>query len=766
MLRTRTLYLIALIACGGHNNGTGNQDAGPDGDDSNVLVDASPLVDAPDASNCGGFDVQPSAMQTIEVPIGTHAPTVTFNTKIDCFPANPGLGVDKGEIGSIAETGTGIAVFTPTGTTGGLVTITAKANMQTLTRQVFVKLTGTQNGTTGGETGQIPSGVGDLTAGGGVGGVGGEGLGTAVGDPTLVATLGTPTADASLKFLYPYDKTVWPRGLLAPLLMWNWTTGDADAIRIDLSTTTGSFAWTGTFAKPAILATTGGKFIRMPIPQDIWNIATDTAGGKTDQLTVKLTVAKGGVAYGPISETWTIAPARLDGTIYYQSYGTQLVQNYSGAVGGNKMFGAAVLSIRVGDTAPKVTAGTNATSPTGCRVCHSVAAAGSRVVTVDGNDQSKSSSYDLSMMPAPETVMTNLANYPAMFPDGSKALTTAGAMLSMPTGATLPAPTGLSAVATNLGQPAFSPDGTKLAFNPLAGPAGTKINQGLYVMSYDKTTNAFSGSTLVADDTGKPAATQPAWPAFFPDNKSLVFHQQTIKSVEDNLATRAGSHAQIYWTSGSSAADVTPLDNLNGKGYLPKLAANSTLACTADGNAVGAGAPATTAADIDHGDDVDLNYEPTVLPIGSGGYAWVIFTSRRLYGNEATIPPFCSDPRGVDLIKNITTKKLWVAAVDLTQAAGTDLSHPAFYLPAQELLAGNARGFWALDPCKDDGSTCSSGDQCCGGYCETSTSGGLVCSSTPPDNNCSAVGDKCTTSGDCCDPSNQCLNGFCSIIIQ
>ena len=42
---------------------------------------------------------------------------------------------------------------------------------------------------------------------------------------------------------------------------------------------------------------------------------------------MSLTVAKGGVAYGPISETWTVAPARLAGTIYYNSYGTQLVQN-------------------------------------------------------------------------------------------------------------------------------------------------------------------------------------------------------------------------------------------------------------------------------------------------------------------------------------------------------------------------------------------------------------------------------------------------------
>ena len=67
--------------------------------------------------------------------------------------------------------------------------------------------------------------------------------------------------------------------------------------------------------------------------------------------------------------------------------------------------------------------------------------------------------------------------------------------------------------------------------------------------------------------------------------------------------------------------------------------------------------------------------------------------------------------------------------VNLTQAPGADASHPAFYLPAQELLAGNPRGFWVLDPCEPDGSSCMTGDQCCNGYCEAED-GALVCSNT------------------------------------
>jgi hypothetical protein len=59
--------------------------------------------------------------------------------------------------------------------------------------------------------------------------------------------------------------------------------------------------------------------------------------------------------------------------------------------------------------------------------------------------------------------------------------------------------------------------------------------------------------------------------------------------------------------------------------------------------------------------------------------------------------------------------------------------------------------------------SCTSGDQCCNGYCEPNSMGMLVCSNMPPGNTCAGVGDKCTTAADCCDPTNVCINGFCEI---
>jgi hypothetical protein len=380
---------------------------------------------------------------------------------------------------------------------------------------------------------------------------------------------------------------------------------------------------------------------------------------------------------------------------------------------------------------------------------------------------SQSSAYDLTPQGSVEHFMTNASSYfPGVYPDGSLALIASGQILPLPTAATLPAVTGLSTVATNLGTPAFSPDGKLVAFNPLGGPGVAAPLQEVMVMGFDVATNAFSSPTVVVDDTGQAAAIRPGFPAFLPDGKSLVFHHQSATSVDDAsnlgaLPTRAGSKAQIAWTSVADAAHVTPLDALNGKDaagnvYLPKLDRAIAMSCMADGHEVGN-------MDPDHGDDVDLNYEPTVNPVPSGGFVWVVFTSRRMYGSEATIPPFCSDPRGVDLIQNVTTKKLWVAAVDVGATPGADASHPAFYLPAQELLAGNSRGFWVLDPCRKDGQSCQSGDQCCNGYCTSSGDGGaLVCANTPPNGACSALYNKCMTAANCCDPAYLCINGFCS----
>lgn len=720
-----------------------------------------------------GFDVQPDTPQTISVSAGQTMPTVDFTALLDGNPIAVGWGVDRGEIGTLDQGPVATTTFTPRGAVGGLVRVLATYDMLVLERQVMVELSASQNGpdpNNPAEQAQIASTVAQLTLGGGIGGVGGEGLGPAVTDPATLAALANPTSNGQaegLRLIYPYDSTVWPRGLLAPLLQWRWSIGDADAVKIELQTTSGSFTYQGTFGRPAILIQTGGPMVRHPIPQGAWAMGTNSAGGNTlnnmpENLIMRLTIARNGIGYGPITQTWRVAPGRPSGTIYYNSYGTQLAKNYGGAVGGDGTFGGAVLSIKVGDTAPLLAAGSSG-GPAQCRVCHSVAADGSRLIAQQFSGAS--SSYAITPNNIVESVLANSAEFPGITPDGAYALNALGQLLDLNNGGNLVPVSGLSAVSTNIGTPAFSPDGTRVVLNPMAGPGITNPTQKLVVMAFDPMTFTFSAQTIVADFTGSGPETRPGWGAFFPDNASVVFQQQIAAGFDGNglgdLRTRKGAKGFLAWAPANGSTPPVALDRLNGKDgnvvYLPQLSQPINMSCTGDGFQVGN-------IDPSHADDVNLNYEPTVNPVASGGYAWVVFTSRRMYGSVADIPPFCSDPRGVNLVTNITPKKLWVAAVDLNAPPNTDGSHPGFYLPAQELLAGNARAFWVLDPCKMDGEECMSGDQCCNGFCSPSGSGPndpLICSPVVPP--CSMPQEKCTTAADCCDGTNLCINGFCAL---
>jgi hypothetical protein len=156
--------------------------------------------------------------------------------------------------------------------------------------------------------------------------------------------------------------------------------------------------------------------------------------------------------------------------------------------------------------------------------------------------------------------------------------------------------------------------------------------------------------------------------------------------------------------------------------------------------------------------DYQLNYLPAVAPTEAGGYNWVVFTSRRMYGNIATDDPWDAEPNESCYSDIPPTKKLWIAAVDKTWTPGTDPSHPAFYLPGQELEAGNSNGYWVNAQCSALGTSCDTDDDCCGGTGSSPTAQcGVVSTATVPPtkqcqaySSCSAVGEDCTTAADCC----------------
>ncbi|HQK20880.1 MAG TPA: hypothetical protein PLJ27_25680, partial [Polyangiaceae bacterium] len=553
----------------------------------------------------------------------------------------------------------------------------------------------------------------------------------------------------NFRWLYPYDGTVWPLGLLSPLLQWTQGAAPAEAVYIHLSSE--HYDYKGFFGLPPALPP-GAPLVRHPIPQEVWKAATTSNAGGT--LTASLVVAAGGTAYGPISQTWKLASGPLKGTVYYQSYGTALAKNYGGGIGGDGQFGGATLAIRGDSSEPTLVAGSNGGLKE-CRVCHSVSADGSRMIVQRGDDYAASTSFALTAGYS-ETIYPvadrEKFGWVGLTPDGALGLgnaaplyagaPTSSQLYNMNTGEVI-ASTGFASFVTKAGFPAFSPSGGHVAFSLFEGPGNAATGPGdgsqLIAMAFDRATATFSDPKLLFQAT---AGTAPGWPSFLPTLDAVVFSVQSrLNDAGEFMMTRYGGRGQLWWAD-LATGTAHPLDRANGSD-----GTNSYLPTGPNG----------------HDDDTSLHYEPTVNPVVSGGYAWVVFTSRRMYGNVATINPWASDPREHDLVANVTPKKLWVAAIDLNAAPGTDPSHPAFYLPAQELMAGNTRGFWVVDPCKSDGEPCESGDECCGGFCQMDgDAGGLICMNHS--NECSNEYEKCAQDSDCCDflTGTKCINERCA----
>ncbi len=581
--------------------------------------------------------------------------------------------VDNVALGTIDNNG----LFKASGTAGGQATITAQAGNLSGSTTVTVHLTTTEN------PGMVsPSVQAQLTAGG--------------------------KADGTFAWLYPYDQTVFPRGLLPPALQFAGQAASASYVHI----TTKNLDYKGWYG-----ASNPSKVALSPAA---WKTITSSAGS-SDPVNVEVTTLSAAGVTGPIKESWTIAQGNLKGTVYYNTYSSPMANGQG-----------AVMRVKPGAAADILS------SSTTCTVCHAVSANGNVLVTMGGqsgqNEYMTGEKVDLTT-----SVVTNRADqkygFGGVYPDGSKLLSNGGLAGSWPpnvpgveggdrsselidlgTGTTLPA-TGLGG---HMLMPSFSPDGKKVAFNHYDTGAGKT----LAVMDFDNAKNAFSGLTDVVTDPSMFVG----WPAFMPDTKSFVFG--TVDGGD--YATWQTHHGDLYAVDLATKTRVA-LDAANGvmKGgaqYIPYGAA-----------------------------DLHLNYEPTALPLAVGGYYWVVFTSRRQFGNTVV----GGDPWG-----NSQRKKLWVVAVDMNPAAGADPSHPPFYLEGQELAAGNMRGFWALDPCHQNGNSCESGDECCTGFCRqvNGADGGTQLTCVAPPMGCANEFEKCTVAADCCGASAgvACIAGHCA----
>jgi WD40-like Beta Propeller Repeat len=547
-------------------------------------------------------------------------------------------------------------------------------------------------------------------------------------DSNQLAAFRAAAPGNSLRLAYPYDGTVWPRGLLPPVLQWDGAGGDAIYLRIQSR----GYVFEGCFAG-------AGAPARFSIPEDAWIGAGEWSLGAADPTSVTLAVRTGG-SITATSQQWSFALANIKGAIYYNTYGSPKALRQTPPAAG------AVLKIVPGQAEPQVFLSIPGIPPVGpCVSCHSLSSDGS---TMTANNHAYpfgpflSQSYDVSTG-APSMLQSNLpeSGFAGIYPDGSFLVTNGPPSPStdnpsFPMGANnvpaLVGPAESNLVDTRTGSvlgrgpalhaqmPTFSPDGRSVVYNSFDDAGG----HGIYVSDFDSVTKTFSNKREVYRDSVR----YPGWPFVTPDGKAVIYVLGTRSDFVSQLP--AGLVPPPLGNAGRSNLRITYLDALGQS--IPLDAANGS-----SGGQVYLPAGAAR--------DSDLEFFPTVSPIAAGGYFWIFFTSRRTYGNISTVG--LEDP---------LSKKIWVTAIDIGAPPGTDPSHPAFFLPGQELGSGNVRAFAALEPCKDDSSGCTSGTDCCSGFCTDNVCG--------PPRECSGIDERCVTRDDCCNPNPdiQCIAGFCA----
>jgi hypothetical protein len=235
-----------------------------------------------------------------------------------------------------------------------------------------------------------------------------------------------------------------------------------------------------------------------------------------------------------------------------------------------------------------------------------------------------------------------------------------------------------AAPARQMGWATYSPDGSRLVV----------ANNGI-LTEYDARTGAAIGGIEIGMNK---YATHPDWS---PDGSSLAIAMTGV--TPNNLDVKAASIAVLPRTGDTWGAPQVLLPGSNSNNnYFPRWSPDgSVLAFVhATGNSQGAvsaelmllpkagGAPTLLAGAnyrVGRFDVADLaNTMPAWAPT-VGQHAWLAFVSARPYGNVL------AGGRG----------QIWVSAVDLTNPSAP--SHPAFWLPSQDVTVLNNNPSWAAE---------------------------------------------------------------------
>lgn len=506
--------------------------------------------------------------------------------------------------------------------------------------------------------------------------------------PAEMAAFDNPTLGQNPgQIVYPYNETVFPLGVLAPEVQINNVQPGPFRLKIKEK------------YLEHVSYFNGSTPLRYLINQQIWeNIGASGTGSISDPLTVEISQLQGGQAYSPMTQTWHIAQGKVRGAVYYWELpGVCPNGNNDGKI----------LKIRPDSATPE-----EFYFPNTCWGCHTVSRDGKTMMaTLDPPFPFPQVTIDLTQTPAVTGSITTASGLAGTFSafnhtgdkiivsNDASSINNASKVLRIVDAANGGVLNG-NAMGNGCIEPAWSPDGSKIAAICNAGGGST--------WGFDSPTGNLAIGDVGADgfsvsgvkDIVPQAGGQgrPAYPSFTSDSAYIAYGRPTAGS----RSTGSGN----LWLVKTDGSEVKQL----------------------------------TAASDDN-----RSFNPVFAPQRAGGYYWLVFISRRDYGNT---------------LVGTNRQQLWMTAIDDPPTAG-DPSHPPFYMRGQEGCGLSENAYMAKEPCKEKGESCVTGADCCGGQCNKGPDGLYVCGEAPPPGMCSSTGNACTTAADCCNSADKCIDGFC-----
>ncbi len=441
---------------------------------------------------------------------------------------------------------------------------------------------------------------------------------------------------------YPDDNVLLPRNISPTLFQWN-AAHEVTLYRLIVG---------GSVSVISLLTrSTEAKFSK-----ETWSVLANSERNIPLQWMVEgVSESQTSILFSSSKHTITFSNDRLQGAIYYWSVDTENIMKF-----------------RMGEDSPKPLFDKSAFPEIPQRTKNNVKCAGCHTIAPDGSSMAltfEGGNYDgrrtgIINVEAPYSPLIDPAEakfysrFQSFSPDSKYLAINADTYNNIDIIEVSTANFMSNVVTGPATQPKWSADGKMIAYIKIRSQqTGDVIEDEAYNRS-DVHLAMLSGLQSV-DDTllvsgGNEAVSDPD---FSPDSKTIIFRRAPTGSIRE-------TNAKLFLYSLESQTEIA----------LANLANNSN----------------------------PNDFWPSFSPFPENDYYWVLFFSRRKYGNTL----------------GEGQKQLWIAPIDKQVIAGKDPSHPAFWLYGQDINTGNMKGQWVPDYCLTDGEHCDQaglGKTCCEG---------------------------------------------------